>query len=752
MSNRIVSSEYIGPGVKRLVIEQPDIALTRKPGQFVIVHLSETGERVPLTIVDSDVDQGTITLIVQEIGKSTTELNAMKPGEMVRDIVGPLGTPSEIEQYGTVVVIGGGVGTGVAYPNAVAMKQAGNKVISIIGGRSKEYVILEKELTAICDACYACTDDGSYGFHGFVTQRLQALIDSGEPVDYVLAVGPLPMMRAVAEVTRPYGIKTVVSLNTIMVDGTGMCGGCRATVGGKTVFACVDGPEFDGHQVDFSTLMKRGRAYREQEAELLHACRAETAALTPKERMAIPRQQMPEQEPEIRVGNFEEVALGFTEDQARTEAERCLQCNNPKCVAGCPVNVQIPQFIMKIREGDFVGAADVIEQDNVLGIVCGRVCPQSDQCEGVCILTSRGESVAIGALERFVTDYKREKRVTTDKVEIPTIPPTGKKVAIIGSGPAGLSCAGDLVKMGHGVTVFEALHEYGGVLAYGIPEFRLPKQIVREEVERLEQMGVEFRKNVVIGQTFTIDDLRHKMGYDAVFIGAGAGLPNFMNIPGENLIGVYSSNEFLTRVNLMKAYQFPVYETPVIDCRNKSVAVIGGGNTAMDSARVAKRLGAKEVYVIYRRTAEEMPARKEEIHHGEQEGLTFLFLNNPIEFLGDDEGWLHSVRLQRMELGEPDSSGRRSPVPIEGDTYVLPIDVVIIAIGNGSNKIITRSTPELDFNRRGNIIVSEETQQTNLDGVFAGGDIVTGGATVIRAMGAGRQAAAAINVMLQNHP
>lgn len=747
MRNRIISNEIIGPSIKRLVIEQPDIALTRKAGQFVIVHLSETGERVPLTIVDSDLEAGTITLIVQEIGKSTIELCAMQPGEVVRDIVGPLGVPSEVGKYGTVVVIGGGVGTGVAFPNAVAMKEAGNKVISIIGGRSKEFIILEKELNAICDACYPCTDDGTYGFHGFVTQRLQTLIDSGEKLDYVLAVGPLPMMRAIAEVTRPYGIKTVVSLNTIMVDGTGMCGGCRATVGGKTVFACVDGPEFDAHQIDFATLMKRSRAYREQEAELAHACRAETTTLTPKERMAIPRQPMPEQEPEIRVGNFDEVALGFTEELARQEAERCLQCNNPKCVAGCPVNVQIPQFIKKIREGDFLGAAAVIEEDNVLGIVCGRVCPQSDQCEGVCILTNRGESVAIGALERFVSDFKREKR-GGEKVEPVNVPPTGKKVAIIGSGPAGLSCAGDLIRKGHQVTVFEGLHEFGGVLAYGIPEFRLPKQIVREEVEHLEQMGVEFRKNVVIGKTFSIDDLRHRQGYDVVFIGAGAGLPNFMDIPGENLIGVYSSNEFLTRVNLMKAYQFPVYETPVINCRDKTVAVVGGGNTAMDSARVALRLGAKEVYIIYRRTAEEMPARKEEIHHGEQEGLKFLFLNNPIEFLGNDDGWLQSVVLQRMQLGEPDASGRRSPEPIEGDTYVLPIDVAIIAIGNGSNRIITSSTPELDFNRRGNINVNKQTQQTNMDGVYAGGDIVTGGATVIAAMGAGRKAAAAIHAFL----
>ncbi|MCD4753367.1 MAG: NADPH-dependent glutamate synthase, partial [Anaerolineaceae bacterium] len=673
---------------------------------------------------------------------------AMLPGEVILDIVGPLGNPSDIELYGTVVIIGGGVGTGVAFPNAVAMKEAGNRTISIIGGRSKEYVILEKELTEICDTCYVCTDDGSYGYHGFVTGKLQDLIDAGEKIDYVLCVGPLPMMRAVAEVTRPYNIKTVASLNTIMVDGTGMCGGCRATVGGKTVFACVDGPEFDAHQVDFKVLMNRSRAFHTQEEELVHICRAEKATMTVKERMKIPRNEMPEQVPELRATNFDEVSLGFTPEQAINEAERCLQCKNPQCVPGCPVNIKIPEFIKKISEGKFLEAAAIIEEDNVLGIVCGRVCPQSDQCEGVCILEKRGEAVAIGALERFVTDYKREKS-GGEPVQPPEVKKTGRKVAIVGSGPASLSCAGDLIRKGHEVVVFEALHEFGGVLAYGIPEFRLPKQIVREEVQHLSERGVTFRKNVVIGQTFSIDDLRNKQGFDAVFVGAGAGLPRFMSIPGEELVGVYSANEFLTRVNLMKAYQFPRYETPVFDCHNKRIAVVGGGNTAMDSARVALRMGAAEVYIIYRRTHEEMPARKEEVRHGIEEGLKFLLLHNPIEFIGDEKGWLKRVLLQRMEMGEADESGRRRPIPIEGDTTMLDIDAAIIAIGNGSNPILVRSTPDLEFNSRGNIIADDETQQTNMEGVYAGGDIVTGGATVILAMGAGRKAAAAIDNYLK---
>ena len=748
MFNTIISSETIGPKIQRITIEQPEIAQARKAGQFVIVHISETGERVPLTLVDSNVDAGTITLIVQGIGKSTAELNAMRPGEQVRDIVGPLGHASEIENYGTAVVIGGGVGTGVAFPNAVALKEAGNHVIAIVGARSKDFVILEDELNAVCDEVYICTDDGSYGYNGFVTGKLQELIDEGRQLDYVLAIGPLPMMRAAANVTRPHQIKTMASLNTIMIDGTGMCGGCRATVGGKTVFACVDGPEFDAHEIDFTTIMQRSRAYRDVEQTQAHACRLDEAALTIKERMSIPRQKMPEQNAVLRVGNFDEVNLGYTADLARQEAERCLQCKKPTCVDGCPVNVKIPEFILNVRQGKFLDAARVIEEDNVLGIVCGRVCPQSDQCEGECVLTKRGEPVAIGALERFVTDFKRQKRIV-ENYSVPYALQTEKKVAIVGSGPAGLTCAGDLVKMGHQVAVFEALHEFGGVLAYGIPEFRLPKQIVKEEVENLERMGVTFRKNVVIGKTLTVDNLIKDQGFNAVFIGTGAGLPRFMNVPGENLVGVLSSNEFLTRVNLMKAYDFPRYETPVVECRGKVVAVVGGGNTAMDSARVALRLGAKEVYIIYRRTEAEMPARDEEVHHGRDEGLQFKFLHNPTEFLGDEQGFLTGVKLQQMEMGEPDATGRRRPVPIEGAVVEMDIDVAIIAIGNGSNPIIKRSMPDLAFTPRGNIIVDDETQQANLEGIYAGGDIVTGGATVIRAMGAGRKAAAAIDAYLR---
>ncbi len=449
----------------------------------------------------------------------------------------------------------------------------------------------------------------------------------------------------------------------------------------------------------------------------------------------------------LRRTNFKEVNLGFTEELARLEALRCLQCPKPVCIDGCPVGVKINDFVKLVSEGDYAGAAAKIKEDNMLPAICGRVCPQEEQCEAKCVVGKKGESIAIGRLERFVADYEREHI----GLSIPKVKDkTGKKVAVIGSGPAGLSCAGDLIQMGHDVTVFEALHELGGVLIYGIPEFRLPKEIVKVEIESLKNLGVEFKTNAVIGFTDTIDELMQS-GYHAVFIAVGAGLPNFMNIEGENLNGVYSSNEFLTRVNLMKAYKFPEYDTPVFNCKDKNIAVFGGGNTAMDAVRTSKRLGAKNAYIIYRRSDTEMPARKEEIHHAKDEGIEFTLLSNPKRFIGDENGWLKGVELIKMELGEPDASGRRKPIPIEGSNYILDIDMAIIAIGNGSNPIIQKTTADLAFNKWGNIVVNEETMATSKPGVFAGGDIVTGGATVILAMGAGRTAAKAINDYLVVH-
>ncbi|HAO94383.1 MAG: glutamate synthase (NADPH), homotetrameric [Deltaproteobacteria bacterium GWB2_55_19] len=454
-----------------------------------------------------------------------------------------------------------------------------------------------------------------------------------------------------------------------------------------------------------------------------------------KGRMKIPRQTMSEQNPHERVRNFYEVPYGFTPEQAMAEAKRCIQCKKPLCVGGCPVNIDIPWFIRLISEGKFIEAAHKLKETNGLPAVCGRVCPQEDQCEKVCVIGKKSDAVSIGRLERFAADYEREH----GEITIPSIPKwTGKKAAVVGAGPAGLTVAGDLVKKGHKVTVFEALHTPGGVLMYGIPEFRLPKKIVQSEVEYLKRMGVEIILNAVVGKLETIDELLAD-GYGAVFVGSGAGLPNFMNIPGENLSGVYSANEYLTRVNLMKAYQFPEYDTPVI--RGRKVVVIGGGNTAMDSARTALRLCPEEVSIVYRRSREELPARVEEVHHGEEEGLRFQLLTNPKKFIGDHEGRLKALECVRMELGEPDESGRRRPVEMKGSEFTIEADVAIIAIGNGANPLIPQTTPDIKVNKWGNITVNPDNGRTSKKGVFSGGDIVRGGATVILAMGDGRRAA-----------
>jgi glutamate synthase (NADPH/NADH) small chain len=468
--------------------------------------------------------------------------------------------------------------------------------------------------------------------------------------------------------------------------------------------------------------------------------------LPPKERMRILRQSMREQPAEERRSKFTEVNLGLDAQVARQEALRCLQCKSHHCYTGCPVGVKVKDFIDLILAGDFLAAAAKIREDNVLPAITGRVCPQEDQCEGCCILGKNGEPLAIGYLERFVADYERE----TGKVGLPVIAPaTGRKVAIVGSGPAALSAAGDLIQKGHVVTVLEALHEIGGVLVYGIPEFRLPKAIVREEVENLRRMGVEFRTNVVVGRTVTVDELMRDQGYDAVLIATGAGLPLFLNIPGEHLCGVYSANEFLTRVNLMKADQFPDFDQPIHDCRGKDVVVVGGGNTALDAVRTATRLGARQASIVYRRSAVEMPARIEEVKHAREEGVQFLMLTNPIEFVGDDRSWLTGVKCQKMELGEPDASNRRRPVPVAGSEFTLPASVAIIAIGNRGNPLVQSTTPDLKTNPLGYIEAEPETLRTSKRGVFAGGDIVTGGATVIEAMGAGRRAARAIEDYLR---
>ena len=462
-----------------------------------------------------------------------------------------------------------------------------------------------------------------------------------------------------------------------------------------------------------------------------------------KEKIKVPRQKMPEQEPKARARNFDEVPFGYTPELAQLEANRCLQCKKPKCIEGCPVEIDIPAFIKLIHEGDFIGAARKLKERNSLPAICGRVCPQEDQCEQVCIVGKKDQPVAVGRLERFAADWERAK----GEVFIPEkAPSTGKKVVVVGSGPAGLTLAGDLILKGHEVTIFEALHKTGGVLIYGIPEFRLPKDIVQAEVNYLEKLGVKVECNCVIGRIETVDELLKE--YDAAFLGLGAGLPQFMNIPGENFCGIYSANEYLTRSNLMKAYLFPKYDTPI--ARGKNVAVFGAGNVAMDSARTALRLGADTVRIIYRRSREEMPARIEEVHHAEEEGVQFYLLTAPTRFFGDDNGWVTGMECLKMELGEPDESGRRRPVPMKGSEFKLECDMAVVAIGAGANPLLPTQTPGLELNKRGYIVADLETGKTTKPGVWAGGDIVTGSATVILAMGAGRKAANSIHDYLMN--
>ena len=765
--NKIISKEHFSEKVFKLVVEAPLIARSRKAGHFVIVRVGEKGERMPLTIAEADPVAGTITLVVQEVGLSSTRLCELNEGDCITDVVGPLGQATHIERFGTVVCAGGGVGVAPMLPIVQALKAAGNRVITVLAGRTKELIILEKEMRESSDEVIIMTDDGSYGQKGLVTEGVEQVIKR-EKVDKCFAIGPAIMMKFVCLLTKKYDIPTDVSLNTIMVDGTGMCGACRITVGGKTKFVCVDGPEFDGHQVDFDEMLKRMGAFKPYEQEEMHkldhpdTCQATgeslqeedktrnapwrvelRKAMKPKERTAIPRVKMPELDPEYRShSRREEVNLGLNEEQALTEAKRCLDCANPGCMTGCPVGIDIPRFIKHIEKGEFLEAAKTLKETSALPAVCGRVCPQEKQCESKCIHLKMNEpAVAIGYLERFAADYERD----SGQISVPEIKEkNGIRVAVVGSGPAGLSFAGDMAKKGYDVTVFEALHEIGGVLKYGIPEFRLPNKIVDVEIDNLAKMGVQFEKDCIIGKTLSIAELK-EAGFRGVFVASGAGLPNFMNIPGENSINILSSNEYLTRVNLMDAASEDS-DTPVPF--GKRVVVIGGGNTAMDSVRTAKRLGAERAIIVYRRSEAEMPARIEEVKHAKEEGVEFLTLHNPIEYLADEQGRVKQVVLQKMELGEPDASGRRSPVPIPGATETLDIDLAIVSVGVSPNPIVPHSVEGLELGRKGTIAVNDD-MQSSIPFIFAGGDIVRGGATVILAMGDGRRAAAAMDKQLR---
>ena len=780
--NKIVLKKQLSEKVFLFEIEAPLIAKSRKAGNFIIVRVGENGERVPLTIADASIEHGTITIVVQKVGLSSTKLCDLNEGDYLTDVVGPLGNPTHIENFGTVVCAGGGVGVAPMLPIIRALKAAGNRVLSVIAGRSKELVILEDEVRQSSDELIIMTDDGSYGEKGVVTVGIEKFITQEEHVDKVFAIGPPIMMKFCCLMAQKYNVPVEVSLNTIMVDGTGMCGACRLSIGGKTKFVCIDGPEFDGSLVDWDEMFKRMGTFRDAEREEmehyeehlrgfakqeeLHTCETcmdvepttETieeltnrdsewrkelrAAMKPAERKAIERVTMPELDPVYRATTrTEEVNQGLTKQMAVREAHRCLDCGKPACVEGCPVNINIPSFIKNIERGQFLAAAKVLKSTSALPAVCGRVCPQEKQCESKCIHLKMNEpAVAIGYLERFAADFERE----SGNIALPDLAPkNGIKVAVVGSGPSGLSFAGDMAKKGYEVHVFEALHEIGGVLKYGIPEFRLPNHIVDVEIENLKKMGVEFQTDCIVGKTITVDQLEAE-GFKGIFVGSGAGLPNFMNIKGENALNIMSSNEYLTRVNLMDAAN-PLADTPLNI--GKHVLVVGGGNTAMDSCRTAKRLGG-DVTLVYRRSEAEMPARLEEVKHAKEEGINFLTLHNPIEYIADEKGAVKAAVLQVMELGEPDASGRRSPVPVEGKTVTLDVDQVIVAVGVSPNPLVPKSIEGLELGRKNTIVVNDQMQSSRPE-IFAGGDIVRGGATVILAMGDGRRAAASMDEKLR---
>ena len=728
---KIISKELLSvslnPRIIRISVLSPFIAAKFLPGQFAVLMVSEKGERIPLTIVSSDREKGTISLIFQETGGTTGLLSKMDKGQSLYSLTGPLGSPLDVKHYGEVILVSGGIGTAEVFPVSKALKTAGNKVNVISGARTENLLILENELKRVSDKLYICTDDGSYGRKGNVTLVLKELLSrtsSGKQCGLVYTVGPISMMREVSNITRERKIETVACLNSLILDGTGMCGSCRVTVKGKVKFTCVDGPNFDAHSLDWDEIEKRNSLYVD------------------KERIGLFRELPPAE----RIDNFSEVSLGYTEDEAVIEAERCLQCEEPACISGCPVGVDIKKFIYHIQRRDFKSAYLSIKDKNNFPSICGRVCPAEYQCRKSCVLNKNRnkpfaseEAVNINLLERFIGDWgmnnyssglKREFRLSNEN-----------KTAVIGAGPAGLSAAGELARKGGKVVIFESLHKSGGALRYGIPQFRLPDEVLDFEIDYLKQSGVKIVNNFVAGKTVLLDDL-FDQGFKSVFLGTGAGTPKFLGIKGEGLNNVYSANEFLTRINLMKAYKFPSFHTPVNS--GKKIVVIGGGNTALDAARSALRLQKIQgimpgVTVLYRRTEVEMPVRRIELKHAKDEGVKFGFLTQPLEFFGNDKGFVKKIKCLRCRLGLPDDSGRSRPVPIEGSEFYLNCDLAIVAVGLRSNQIFTGTIQGLKLDRKGYVLVSPETMGTSIKGVYAGGDVV-GGVTVIEAMGMAKKA------------
>ena len=744
---KVLSKKYLSSNILSMDILAPRVAKKAMPGQFLIVKMDEFAERIPLTICDYDKKVGSVNIIFQIVGESTKDMEKLNVGDSFEDVVGPLGQMCEfmhddIEELKKqhFVFIAGGVGAAPIHPQIKWFSQQGLKMDVILGSRSKDLLILEEEFKKLTPNVHVCTDDGSYSLHGNVTNVLEKLVlEDGKKFTHAVAIGPMIMMKFATLMTEKLNIPTTVSLNPLMVDGTGMCGACRVEIDGKVKFACVDGPEFDGFKVNFDEAQMRLRMRQENTLEDEHEneeCPIEHEEVQDAKKRSLPYVR----EPLHRAHTFDEVSLGYTFKEVVAEANRCFICKHPKCVNSCPVGIDIPSFIQRLREEDIEGAASILLSHTKLASICGRVCPQEKQCEGSCISGKKGEPLAIGLLERFVGDWSLQHMET----KVPK--KNGKKVAIVGSGPSGLAASAQLSEYGYEVDVFESLHKLGGVLAYGIPSFRLPKEIVKAEIDRIKKLGVKFHTNVVIGKTITIDELFDE-GYEAVFIGSGAGFPNFLGIKGENAMGVLSANEFLTRVNLMGGNKKD-YHTPTTI--GDKVAVIGAGNVSMDSARVAKRLGA-QTSIIYRRSYEDIPARAEETEHAKEEGIDFKLLTNPIEILADEKGRVKGLKCAKMELGEPDESGRRRPTEIEGSEFIIEADTVIISIGTKPNDLVTSTTGGMDTTPKGTIVIEEgKITETTREGVFAGGDIVTGAATVIQAMGAGKKAAKEIDEYIKS--